>query len=206
MGTEKGTSEVFDGFIDFVMGTGIYKTALEWITEEVTIGIVHLIIGFICFGLLGVLGTLMFGKGYKAKIAALEKSNQAQGERIDDLEGRLKQSNQIINALPLPETTTWIGKAVVRHKIMQSSLMLKIVARWNRPGDYHSTSAFLERARDRVLYGSSDKDAYEARQEEEAFQYYLERIVTEYPAAQNKDGGYSNEIIEFALGKMAVEE
>ena len=127
-------------------------------------------------------------------------------KRLSELEKKNKISRHIINTILPPETKTWIGKAEARQIIMQSSLMLKIVAGWNRTDDYHSVSAFLERGKNRALYGRSDQEEYEARQEEEVFQHYLGRIEAEYPEAKNKDGKYSREIIEFALKKMTVEE
>ena len=207
------SADYLEEFVDFIQETGILLSASEWFHGALTIKVITFLASLVVVGALSMLGTLMFGRGYKAKIAALEKSNQTQfemnqeqEERIAGLEEQLTKSRQVISTIPTPETKTWITYGEVWHMIRRSSLMLRAVEKWNRPPDYHSAIATIEREANRVQYGQSDQDRYEEKHMDEVFKYYLGRILSDYPQAKNEEGKYSKEIIEHALLKMAVEE
>lgn len=136
----------------------------------------------------------------KAKIAALEKSNQTQfelnrkqGKRLNELEEQLGQSKQVIDKIPPPETVHWITKQFAIVVIRDHPAGRKHMP--NRP--LASGLADLEE----IIEGKPSRSSHERH----AAEAILDEITHQHPEVIH-DGAYSQEVLEWALNRRLISD
>ena len=110
------------------------------------------------------------------------------------------------NPAPTPPVTqTWIHEDEALEIVRESAPVLRIIASWNRPDDWHSLIGTTRRLVKRRGRGDSDQERLQQREQHDAVVYYFQKVIEKYPAAKKKTK-YSKEIFVWALRRIGMEE